>query len=252
MRRPKRRRRAAWTAKFFRFGVPGLLLCLVTWIGVQVVFQSHYFEIRHLLVQDTRHISQDTLRATFAPVLGENLLRVDLQSVTQRALNLPWVQEVRIRRKPPDTLKIDVIERHREVAVESRGELYWVDATGVVLDPVRPGEQVSSYLIGIRLDGLMGKDPEQQRRLHTGLNLIRVVQAHPGRSDLPGKFVVDLEMGAEDPRLNFPYFTLRLGAHEHEKKWGRFLEIYPDLQSRGLVPEEIDLRFRDQIVVRTS
>ena len=96
------------------------------------------------------------------------------------------------------------------------------------------------------------------RRFQTGLALIGSVQdlggsglEGPSAMDLEEPVVVDLSNGSRDTRLYLQGYMLRLGEGAYGEKWKSFLAIQRDLKARGLAPEEIDLRFTDQVIVKT-
>ena len=204
------------------------------------------------------HIRSEKIRAIFEPVLLGNLLTVDLSPFIHEISDDSWVQEVRIRKVLPDTLLVHVQERAPAAIVESKEGLYWVDATGVVLGSAQDRSGLFPRIRGIPLEGLVRHDIDPLSRLQTGLALTGLVEAMSGsglaRSSgmgLEEPIVADLSHGSRDPRLYLQGYVLRLGEGAYPEKLKSFLAIQSDLKARGLAPEEIDLRFTDQVIVKT-
>jgi len=62
---------------------------------------------------------------------------VDLQGTRERLLRFGWVQDARVYRRLPDTLVVDIVERKPAAIWQHKQQLNLIDATGVVLEPVK-------------------------------------------------------------------------------------------------------------------
>jgi cell division protein FtsQ len=62
---------------------------------------------------------------------------VDLEAVRQKLLRFGWVAEARVSRRLPDTLVVDIVERQPIAIWQHNRQLSLIDATGVVLEPVK-------------------------------------------------------------------------------------------------------------------
>jgi cell division septal protein FtsQ len=105
--------------------------------AVRHVLESSRFAVRQVQVSATTNVPADVLAAISGVAPGDRLLSVDPDEVARRVARHPWVSQVRVRRKLPGTLVIDVQER-RAAAVAFLGGLYLVDPTG------RPFKQAST------------------------------------------------------------------------------------------------------------
>jgi cell division septal protein FtsQ len=231
----------------------------VLWIGHGMILKTDRFELIQFKVSGTFHIRSQGIRAIFEPALHRSLLTLDLEPFMQELLDHPWVRDVRIKKVLPDTLWIHIQERVPVAVVESRGEFHWVDAEGVVLGSSNPAKDSRSkplpHIRGVNLYGLMRRDPDPLNRLRAGVTLIELIKSHPVSHStglgLEDSLVLDLSHGEKDPRLYLEGYTLRFGEGAYEEKWKSFLAVYEDLRDRDLAPEEIDLRFMDQVIVKT-
>jgi cell division protein FtsQ len=62
---------------------------------------------------------------------------VDLEGTRERLLRFGWVQDARVYRRLPDTLVVDIVERKPAAIWQHKQQLNLIDATGVVLEPVK-------------------------------------------------------------------------------------------------------------------
>ena len=61
---------------------------------------------------------------------------VDLEDVRARLLELPWVEDARVSRQLPDTLKVDIVERVPHAVLRKPDRLVLIDAEGHELEPI--------------------------------------------------------------------------------------------------------------------
>jgi len=253
-----RRVRSILLRQMLRWGGVTLGGILIAWMAYEIILKTDFFRLTQFKVSGNDHVRSQELKAIFAPVLQRNLLTLDLEPLMRQVQDHPWVQEVDIRKVLPDTLWVYIQERTPVAVVESSGGFHWVDSEGVVLGSALPkaGESRSfPHITGITLDGLLRRDPGQISRLQAGLVLTELIQNHQesgsASADLEGPLVLDMSRGQRDPKLYLEGYTVRFGEGAYEEKWKSFLAIQEDLRSRDLAPEEIDLRFLDQVIVKT-
>lgn len=61
---------------------------------------------------------------------------VSVSEIRHRLLQYGWVKDARVSRRLPDTLVIDIVERHPAALWQNEGRLALIDSDGVVLDRV--------------------------------------------------------------------------------------------------------------------
>jgi cell division protein FtsQ len=65
---------------------------------------------------------------------------VDLATVREKLLRYGWIADAQVSRRLPDTLLVNIIEREPAAVWQDGGQLTLIDAEGVLLAPVEPGE----------------------------------------------------------------------------------------------------------------
>ena len=80
---------------------------------------------------------------------------VDIEKVRTDLLQYGWIKDARVSRRLPDTLAVEIIERKPTAIWQRDGKYSLIDADGIVLANVRPGE-------GGDLPTLNGNDANRQ------------------------------------------------------------------------------------------
>lgn len=110
-RKKKRKKRA----KIVMLSMLVVLMLLVLGILSVTVF----FNAETILVEGNTHYSADALLKQGGLKVGQNLFRLDKFEVIEKMEQLPYVKEVSINRKLPNTLEITVIENQPVVWLET-------------------------------------------------------------------------------------------------------------------------------------
>ena len=80
---------------------------------------------------------------------------VDIDKVRMDLLQYGWIKDARVARRLPDTLAVEIIERTPTAIWQRNGKYSLIDAEGIVLQNIRPGE-------GGDLPMLNGNDANRQ------------------------------------------------------------------------------------------
>ncbi len=131
-RRQWRRRWLTW-----KYVVVAVLLLAVVIGGVWLVLFSQVLAVKQVEVDGAELLSADTVRGAAGDLEGEQMARLDLGGVETRIEALAEVRDARVTRHWPDTVLIEVEERHAIAVVEIGGQLRGLDQEGVVFDRYR-------------------------------------------------------------------------------------------------------------------
>ncbi len=200
-------------------------------------FASASWPIRTLEVQaEYRHVSADEIRAAVLPHIHKGFFATHLDTVQNAVDALPWVASAEARKRWPDTLVIQVHERH-PFAHWNRGKL--IDHRGKVF-AVPGADQVRGlpHLSGPkgRLDDVLAFYHQVNERL-AGVGL----HARGVHLDSRGGWSLDLADGAR----------LVIGRTEPTRRLTRFVRVYPQLAGTHKQPFlYADLRYTNGFAVR--
>lgn len=146
-RRPARavrvRRRNPWLAILRHFGQALLLVgtpaLLALWL-----FTSPTFALAAVDLGEHRFVERGWVDRALAPLVGRNLLRLELSEVRARLAEHPWVDRVTVEKRLPDRLRIDVVEKRPVALLRGDAGLSYLAEDGRTIaayDPMRgPGD----------------------------------------------------------------------------------------------------------------
>ncbi|MFM2301471.1 MAG: hypothetical protein RLZZ84_1207, partial [Pseudomonadota bacterium] len=106
----------------------------------QVAVMAHNagLEVRNISVRGTQNLSS---LKVYELALADNhraMPLLDVDALRARLLQLSWVEDARVSRQLPDTLKIDIVERQPAAVLRKADRLMLIDAAGHELDVVSP------------------------------------------------------------------------------------------------------------------
>lgn len=160
-KRPQSRRRSASKVVYTEakpFNRNRFILQLVTVVAVVLALLlglSIFFKAKNFVVSGCEKYTAYQIRQATGIQEGENLLTINGARVSGKIMTkLPYVKQVRVQIKLPDTVLIEVVEVDVTYAIQAKDESWWlIDCDGKVLESVSAAEAKSyTHLIGVRLD----------------------------------------------------------------------------------------------------
>ncbi|HEU4438964.1 MAG TPA: FtsQ-type POTRA domain-containing protein [Methylomirabilota bacterium] len=241
-------RRLRWVAARAVWIGACLLLLAAVGLGVGWLLTSPRFAITEVAVSGASRLTPEQVVAASGIGPGTNLFRLDRAEVVARLEALPLVRRADLVRRFPNRVTISIAER-RPFTLVHAGRLHWIDEHGVSLgaEPkaVAPAVPV---ITGLLPSDLEGQPPSP--RVAAGISLLRVLlrsetaliqqisEIDVSRPDGPVLYTVE---GVE----------VRIGAEDWEARLGRLQGVLAQIRAGGEAVRAIDLRFRDQVVLKT-
>lgn len=145
----RRRRRRGSAGPFLR-----LLSVLLTAVAV-VAALTLFFKVDQVLVTGSSRYTQDEVVAVSQVETGDNLILLDKYRIAQRIYTeLPYITDVRMSRKLPDTLLVEVSETQAAASIQGGGTWWLMSAKGKILEATN-STAAKDYLIlsGTELEG---------------------------------------------------------------------------------------------------
>jgi cell division septal protein FtsQ len=232
----------------------GFILVTLVWTVCcevrELVTGLKFFSLERIEISRTKRISRDEIIAQAGVKPGDPLLSMDLRHIAELLEKNPWIETLKVRRRFPGTLTIEITERE-PVAVVNMGYLYYMDAKGDIFKPLTEGDRLDfPILTGITEEDL-GKDPiGTKNMIHTALGIMGLL-GKGTNFRLEDVSEIHLDKG-----YGFTLFTARggipvkLGNGDFPAKLARFSRIYGDLTAQTAALEYIDLNYPDKIVVK--
>lgn len=114
------------------FGVPAAVGTAVAETVGDAGFRVDQIQIDGLKRMDRMTVYQQTLDQT-----SRAMPLVDIEGVRERLLQYPWIEDARVSRRLPNTLRIFIVEREPAAIWQNHGQLMLIDAKGNALETVR-------------------------------------------------------------------------------------------------------------------
>ena len=230
-------------------------IALVTAGGLlagRVLFESQYFQIVDIRVEDHQRVGREEILALSDIRLGTNIFELDLETIGRKIEENSWIASARVQRVFPQEVVIRVTEREPR-AIVNLGYLYYLDATGEVFKVLEPQDRLDFPAVtGIDRNFLMENAPEAKRLMGQAMARLERVEER----NLFG--VKELSEIHIHPAEGFTLYTfvggvpIRMGFGDFDCKLDRLEHIYPELQARLPLLRYIDLNVADRVIVKVD
>jgi cell division septal protein FtsQ len=220
--------------------------------GRELMRRITYFNITRIEVRGQHIVPMEAYQKALDGLRGQNLFTVSNRNVTNRLKVLPRVGEVKTAWRLPDGIRITVSERAAAFQIKTvDGDVFPIDRLGVVLDPVPNGPVEDAPLIDVILATknvhpgmtLQSDTVKRSIALHERINRAdrkladRISEYYEHNGEI---YFVEGESGAR----------VVLGSDNLGEKLPRLVFYAENI---GFTPNQtIDLRFKDQIVMRSG
>ena len=216
------------------------------------------FAVERIEVAGQSQLSADEVVAASGIGPGQNLFRLDARRAVAGVEALPLVRRAELVRSIPNRVTLVVEERQPFVLVHSGGlhrpaeTLYWVDEQGVPLGPETRAVALDAPLVSAVGAGdvaVAGRTPSG--RVAAGVALIRTLMR--AQSSLLREISeVDVSRPEGPVLYMLDGVEVRLGSEDWAERLGRLGGVLAQLRASSQRATSIDLRFRDQVVLRIA
>jgi len=241
------RRGGAWLCVAFVV----VALCAALASGGRWLLTAPRFAVERIEVAGQSQLSVDDVIAASGLGPGQNLFRIDARRAVAGIEALPMVRRAELVRAFPNRITLQVEERQPFVLVHAGG-FHWVDEQGVPLGPETRAVALDAPLVsaaGPADVAAAGRTPSDG--VAAGVALIRALM----RAQSPLlREISEVDVSRpEGPVLHMlDGVEVRIGREEWDERLGRLGGVLAQLRASGQTVTSIDLRFRDQVVLRTA
>jgi cell division protein FtsQ len=185
------------------------------------------------------------VRSLLSGALGQNLITIDLDAWRERLLGSSWIVDAALRRTFPSTLDVMVREREPVAAGRLNGDLYLIDADGVVID--RYGPRYAGLDLPI-VDGLSQASRIDEARAALAARLLSSVKTVPDVAQRVSQVDVADVHNASVILTGDPV-VVYVGEDRFVERLRSYLELASALKERVPEVDYVDLRFDDRMYV---
>lgn len=201
-------------------------------LGLMVHWMSDPLQwpVRNVQVQGQfRYLQPETVQAAVEPLSASGFFAMQVSEIQEHVQQLPWVDQVSVRRVWPDRLDIAVIEQQPVARWKSAS---FLNRRAEAFVP-GAGEDLSGLVV------LDGPDGYQERMLAMYARLQQLLQPLQLKLaaltlDARRAWSMRLDNGLE----------FEIGRKEPEQRVARFVDAYPAIRATGQqAPKRVDLRY---------
>jgi len=219
--------------------------------GAASFLQTSRFAIERVEVAGQSRLSADEVVRASGLAPGQNLWSLDARRAVAGVEALPLVRRAEVVRAFPNHVTLFVEERQPFTLVNAGG-LHWVDEQGVPLGPETRAVALDAPLVSAAgADDVAAAGRTSSERVAAGVALIRTLMR--AQSSLLSEISeVDVSRPEGPVLYMLDGVEVRLGREDWDDRLGRLGGVLAQLRASGQRATSIDLRFRDQVVLRTA
>jgi len=209
----------------------------VAWSAHHYALTSPRFAIHTVDVVGAKRSSLEQIKAQAGVKLGDNIFALDTDAAEQKLLENAWISEVKVTRRLPSTLRVELTEREAAAVVALAEHIYLVTREGVPFKEVQPGDPYDLPLItGASPENLARDRTREIERVQTGLEVLRQFERVPLSKVYPAEEVHLADAGDVTLTCGKDGVTLELGTGPWRKKLLMAEEVVGELRKKGRTP----------------
>lgn len=127
-------------------------------ITIAYLFKSGFFNINNINIEGNSKLSKELILNTSGITKEENIFKVSLSNGENQISNLPYIKAVRIKRRLPKTININVIERTGIAQIKSISTYLILDMEGYILELKDSKTENIPTLTGLNINNILPGD----------------------------------------------------------------------------------------------
>ncbi len=210
---------------------------------------SPKFNIAKVIFSGNEVIEKRTLDNWAQPISGQNIFKLDLPSITDSLSKNPWVRNVIVVRKFPQTIHIAIQER-QPYALIKLDKIYLMDNYGVLIAPAEKNHNKLPLITGANINSFNFGEPLAIEGMTEGLNAMH----HLNRMDIFRNDPIDrLEFKGLNNLVfqsRFEKIKLHISVDRIQEGFNNLKTIFRVAQPTLKGIQYIDLSFKDKVVIK--
>jgi len=215
--------------------------------GWQLLVDPDRFPLRQIVVEGAGETIDREVEAKLSPLLGRNVLTIDIAEVQRTAATHPWVSGSSVRRRLPSTILVLVEPRVTLALVLAPDGIHMTDAEGFDIGRYEPKYAGVNHAI---LTGVTDAEGRVSRaRVAAGIRALRALEAKAAEFSAS---LSTLDVSRSDrvtATLRDCVTPLYLSPEDPARNLGSLGDVRQRLSAAGITAEYIDLRFSGEIAV---
>jgi len=219
-------------------------LAVVVGVSLAVAWSAHHyaltsprFAIHTVDLVGAKRTTLDQIKTDSGIAVGSNIFALDTDVAERKLLENPWIAEVKVTRRLPSTLRVELSEREAAAVVVLGEHLYLVTPEGVPFKEIQAGDPFDMPLItGASPENLQRDRKREIERIQTSLEVLRQFERIPLSRVYPPEEVHLADAGDVTLTCGKDGVTLELGTGPFRKKLLMAEEVVGELRKKGRTP----------------
>jgi cell division protein FtsQ len=226
----------------------------VAWGVLRYTISTPRFAVNRVELEGAERLTQAQVTQRMGLELGTNIFKFDPEGAEQKLLADPWIRQVKVTRRLPSTLRVELEERDATAVAAIGEKLYLVTRIGEPFKELEPKDPFDLPVVtGIAAENLAKDRPREVSRIAIALEVLRHWQKIPSSQVYPAQEIHLTEGGDVVLTAGKTGVTFHLGRGPWRRKLLMGDRVIERLARRGRVPGIIFLDNRahpDRVVVR--
>lgn len=230
---------------FFSFGALAPL-------AYHFVTQNELFKLKNIqIITTSSQVNPQDIQRMLTTYLGQSIYRIDLENLSRKIVQLPWIKTVSIKRFPPNELKILYLEQE-PIAQITLDKTYLVNEDGELFKDVNETTKYNLPLItGVNESSKQIKAKISEAQIQMA---IQAIKEHSLAGSPGGKIAkININDGIS-LKVNFiSGLNIMMGKENYDKKWLKLSKVLALLNDKQKVLEYAyldDYPNRQQVAIR--
>lgn len=223
-----------------------VVLTVVLYVGARMLTDLTPFSLQKVEIRGNVRTSYETVVETMGLTQGRSLFSFDVAELTAQAMALPWVKSVKVSRRIPDTVIVEIEENEPAFLVRLE-RLYYMTKDGRVINaPLSVGMDYP-VVTGVTRYRLEASEKDKARIL-AALEMV----AKGAAGDRVEEIHYDSTLGVTVYAAGDKPYGVFLGFGDLEEKFSRLGRMRRTLQKKGQYAMSADLSYDDRVVARLA
>lgn len=229
-----------------RIGIAVLVLLAI------VFAPTIFFQVSKINVTgDTRYTSEQLIKSTGVKQ-GDNMFFLDTKQIAADLKDeYPYLDTVKLCRKLPSTLQIEVNDRTAALSIEQNGKYLILDMSGKVMEKTKSAAKGTAKVTGVPMKGMHVGDTVDEDKYGKAASVMKLLELTDQYGMKKHIKTIDVEK-AYDVRVTYDKrYTILLGALEesnleHKIQFLKAILKEPSLPESGVIDltDEKEARYR--------
>ncbi len=226
----------------------------VAWGVLRYTVSTPRFAVTKVELEGAERLSQAYVTRLMGLDLGTNIFKFDPEGAEKLLLADPWIRQVKITRRLPSTLRVELEERDAAAVASIGDRLYLVTRAGEPFKQLETKDPFDLPIVtGISPESLAKDRAREIERISGALEVLRQWEKVPAAQVYPAQEIHLTEGGDAVLTVGKSGMTLQLGRAPFRKKLLMGDRVIQRLARSGRVPGIVFLDNRahpDRVVVR--